>query len=181
MQGHCFSKTLRICMHVEVGKKSYAVICVLFFLWKHSSISVSHFFARLFLVAALLFERDHRQIILLIFISFYVGVAVNEKDIYRTLIEAIPKLLNWINLFKYPQVCQSLFYRFIIIIFSVCFTPFFIISNFNIYLAFFVVTFESHVLLPGSLNCIYKVLVFVFLFFMQVSYKSRVIVENACR
>ncbi|XP_062097786.1 DNA replication ATP-dependent helicase/nuclease JHS1 [Humulus lupulus] len=37
---------------------------------------------------------------------------VNEKDIYRTLIEAIPKLLNWVKLFKYPQDSNTLVVNF---------------------------------------------------------------------
>lgn len=32
--------------------------------------------------------------------------AVNDKDMLKTLVEAIPKILNWIILFKDSQVCH---------------------------------------------------------------------------
>lgn len=35
-------------------------------------------------------------------------IAVNENDTHKTLIDAIPKLLNWIQSFQYSEVNGSI-------------------------------------------------------------------------
>ncbi|PON87540.1 hypothetical protein TorRG33x02_167180 [Trema orientale] len=49
------------------------------------------------------FLEDYARTLLQQNIENLYACGVNEKDTYRTLVEAIPKLLNWVNLFKYPQ------------------------------------------------------------------------------
>jgi len=39
-----------------------------------------------------------------------VVIAVDENDTHKTLIEAIPKLLNWIRSFQYSEVNGYIFY-----------------------------------------------------------------------
>ena len=44
-------------------------------------------------------------------ISFLLVIAVYEGDVYKTMIEAIPKLLNWIMLFRDSQVPNFIYVK----------------------------------------------------------------------
>lgn len=104
MQELCSRKTLRTCMHVEVGIfvniKGVTIYISLATSFKFN-------FICLFIKMLIIYWCYFWNLVQLYGTSdssIYVDIAVNENDVLRTLIEAIPKLLSWVNRFKYPQV-----------------------------------------------------------------------------
>ncbi|EXB70693.1 DNA2-like helicase [Morus notabilis] len=53
------------------------------------------------------FLKEYAQMVLQKNIENLYACGVNESDMWRTLIEAIPKLLNWMNIFKYSQGSET--------------------------------------------------------------------------